>query len=200
MSENKLKNTPDFGSDKITIRNAAIEDAGELLSIYAHYVKNTGITFEYEVPSADEFSRRIHGTLSKYPYLVAESGEGILGYAYASSFKDRAAYAWSVETSIYIRKGCHGRGTGTLLYQALENILARQNILNLNACIAYPNPESIAFHENLGYRTVAHFTKCGFKAGRWYDMVWMEKMLGCHPDTPQPFIPFPDLQESDFDI
>lgn len=191
MSDYKLNKIPGACSDKIVIRVASEKDAEELLSIYAYYVENTGVTFEYDVPSAEEFASRVRRTLSKYPYLVAEADGGILGYAYASAFKDRAAYAWSVETSIYIREGCHGRGMGTILYQALEEALSRQNILNLNACIAYPNPESIAFHENLGYKTVAHFTKCGYKAGRWYDMIWMEKMLGGHPDTPQPFIPFP---------
>lgn len=194
MSDHKSDISSDISSDNTTIRIVSEKDLEELLSIYAYYVVNTGITFEYEVPSAEDFSHRINGTLSKYPYLVAESEEGILGYAYASPFKNRAAYAWSVETSIYIRKGCHGRGTGTALYKALEDILARQNVLNLNACIAYPNPKSIAFHENLGYKTVAHFTKCGFKSGQWYDMVWMEKMLGYHPDIPRPFIPFPQLQ------
>lgn len=190
-----IKNMPDFDTKDISIRIAEEKDTEELLSIYAHYVENTGITFEYEVPTAGEFTSRISRTLFKYPYLVAVSGRQILGYAYASSFKDRAAYAWSVETSIYIREGCHGRGAGTLLYKSLEDILSRQNILNLNACIAYPNPKSIAFHENLGYKTVAHFTKCGYKAGRWYDMIWMEKMLGGHPDTPLPFIPFPKLPD-----
>lgn len=196
MSDHKINNTSAACADNITIRTASEKDAPELLSIYAHYVKNTGITFEYEVPSEDEFAGRIRGILSKYPYLAAVSEGRILGYAYASAFKDRAAYTWSVETSIYIREGCHGRGTGTQLYRALEDALSRQNILNLNACIAYPNPESISFHENLGYTTVAHFTKCGYKAGQWYDMIWMEKMLGCHPDPPSPFIPFPELPES----
>lgn len=191
MSDYKLDKISGACSDKIVIRVASEKDAEELLSIYAYYVENTGVTFEYDVPSTEEFASRVRRTLSKYPYLVAETDGGILGYAYASAFKDRAAYAWSVETSIYIREGCHGRGTGTVLYRALEEALSRQNILNLNACIAYPNPESIAFHENLGYKTVAHFTKCGYKAGRWYDMIWMEKMLGGHPDTPRPFIPFP---------
>ena len=141
----------------------------------------------------DFFRQRIETILTKYPYLAAVRDGQILGYAYASSFKERAAYAWSAETSIYVREDCRGQQAGSRLYLALEDILKKQNILNLNACIAYPNPGSISFHEKLGYKTVAHFTKCGFKAGTWYDMIWMEKMLAPHPDIPSPFIPLKEL-------
>lgn len=176
--------------NEITIRGAGEADAKELLGIYAPYVTATAVTFEYTVPPLEEFRDRIARTLEKYPYLVAVSGERILGYAYASAFKGRAAYDWSVETSIYVRMDKTHEGTGKALYAELEKILKKQHIINLNACIAYPNPESIAFHERLGYKTVAHFTKCGYKCGKWYDMIWMEKMLSEHPDNPQPVIPY----------
>lgn len=176
------------------IRTATPADALQLLHIYAPYVKKTSITFEYEVPSPEEFAKRIRHTLERYPYLAAEEGNAILGYAYASAFKDRAAYDWSVETSIYVREDAGHRGIGTALYRALEDILAKQNICNLCACIAYPNPTSIAFHEGFGYRTVAHFHNSGFKQDAWSDMVWMEKELCPHTIPPKPFIPFSGLR------
>lgn len=198
-SAEKIKN--------IRIRMAKPEDAEQILSIYAPYVENTPITFEYEVPSPEEFRLRITHTLEKYPYLVAVSdrqeafpdlknkkisknpGERILGYAYAGAFKGRAAYDWAVETSIYVRGDIKGCGIGSKLYQALEDILRKQHIVNVNACITYPNPQSISFHEKSGYRQVAHFTKCGYKLGKWHDMIWMEKMLGEHPEQPEPVLP-----------
>ncbi len=173
----------------ITIRMAEESDAKALLAIYAPYVEKTAVTFEYEVPTVLEFKNRIASTLKRYPYLAAIRAGHILGYAYASAFKERAAYDWAVETSIYVSEGARRTGAGSLLYEALEDYLKRQNVINVNACIAYPNPGSIAFHEKYGYRTVGHFTKCGYKLGQWWDMVWMEKMLVPHPEQPEPFIP-----------
>ena len=182
------------------VRIAGGEDAEKLLAIYAPYVENTAITFEYEVPSIEEFRERIEHTLSRYPYLVAERGGEILGYAYASAFKERAAYAWAVETSIYIRTDAKHLGLGKLLYTALEGALRLQNITNVNACIAHPTvPDeyltlnSEQFHEHLGYSFVGRFTGCAYKFGRWYDMVWMEKELLAHTAAPAPVIPFPEL-------
>ncbi|NLK78658.1 MAG: GNAT family N-acetyltransferase [Clostridiales bacterium] len=176
-------------TDTITIRTAVPEDAAALLTIYAPYVTDTAITFEYEVPSVEEFTERITQTLEKYPYLVAEYQNAPVGYAYASSFHPRAAYAWCAETSIYIQQNFHGRGVGKLLYAELEKQLVQQHVLNLNACIAYPNPGSIAFHKALGFTTIGHFHNCGFKLNRWYDMIWMEKMIGEHNIPPEPFVP-----------
>ncbi|MCM1190248.1 MAG: GNAT family N-acetyltransferase [bacterium] len=178
----------------MNIRIAAADDAAELVQIYAPYVENTPVTFEYLVPSAEEFKARILHTLEKYPYLVAEENGVISGYAYASAFKSRAAYDWSVETSIYVREGSERLGIGRLLYSALEELLKKQHICNLCACIAWPNPSSIAFHESFGYKTVAHFHASGFKQGVWYDMIWMEKELCPHTASPLPFIPFPELE------
>lgn len=187
---------------EVRIRIATIEDTKELLEIYAPYVKSTAITFEYEVPSKDEFKRRIENILNKYPYLVAENQGEIVGYAYASSFHSRAAYQWSVETSIYIKQEQKNLGIGKALYLELERLLKLQNILNLNACIAYPETEdeyltknSVEFHEHLGYRMVGEFHKCGYKFDRWYNMVWMEKHIGEHLEEPLPVVPFKELME-----
>ena len=178
----------------MNIRIASTEDAQALADIYAPYVRDTAITCEYQVPTPEEFADRIRNTLEKYPYLVAEENKALLGYAYASAFKVRAAYGWSVETTVYVRQDKHLNGIGRSLYDALEHYLRLQNICNLCACIAYPNPASIAFHESFGYRTVAHFNASGFKLGAWHDMVWMEKELCPHTVPPQPFIPFPYLK------
>ena len=182
---------------KSRIRVAVKEDAGVLLAIYAPYVEKTAITFEYEVPSVEEFAGRIENTLKKCPYLVAERDGAIVGYAYASAFHSRAAYQWGVETTVYVREDQKKKGIGRELYDALEKTLALQNILNLNACIGYPTVEdehltknSVLFHAHLGYRFVGEFDKCGYKFGRWYNMVWMEKHLGEHPDTPPAVKPF----------
>ncbi len=177
----------------VRIRLASETDAPALLEIYAPYVQNTAISFETEVPSVEQFQSRIHCTLSRYPYFIAEEAGRILGYTYASPFKNRAAYDWAVETSIYVRRGEHSRGIGRALYNALETALLRQNVTNLNACIAYPHPQSVEFHRKMGYREVGVFHRCGFKLGQWRDMLWMEKMLCEHPAQPQPFVPFAQL-------
>lgn len=123
------------------IRIAEESDSKEILEIYAYYVEKTAITFEYEVPSIKTFGERIHKTLKRYPYLVSEKDGRLAGYAYAGPFKDRRAYDWSVETTIYIAKDVRRQGIGRELYTALEHALALQNVINLNACIAYPDPE-----------------------------------------------------------
>lgn len=173
--------------DNIVIESAKEEDAASLAAIYAPYVLNTAITFEYEPPSVEEFRSRIRNTMKKYPYLVAKNGGEILGYAYAGTFKDRAAYSHCVETSVYLKKEAQGGGIGKKLYLALEEELKKMGILNLYACIAYPEKDdeyltknSACFHEHIGYRPVGEFLKCGYKFGRWYNMVWMEKFIGEH--------------------
>ena len=178
----------------ITIRIARESDKEELLAIYAPYVSETAITFEYTVPTIEEFRDRIRKTLAKYPYLVAVQDAEILGYAYASEFKNRAAYDWAVETTIYVKQDSRKSGVGKKLYQALEEVLKQQHICNLYACIAYPNPGSIGFHERLGYQTIGHFSKCGYKFETWYDMIWMEKMIAEHDLHPEPFKPITELR------
>ena len=180
----------------IKVQMVSPSDAEELLEIYRPYVAKTAISFEYTVPSVSEFQGRICHTLERFPYLKAVDEGKILGYAYASPFKERAAYSWAVETSIYVAQEKRRAGVGTALYRVLEEILARQHVTNVNACIVYPHPESIAFHERHGYRMVAHFTKCGYKLGAWHDMVWMEKLLALHPEKPQPVIPITQLDVS----
>lgn len=178
----------------LLLRSATPEDAERLVEIYAPYVLTTAITFEYEVPTVDEFRERIRRTLERYPYLVAELDGVPVGYAYASAFHARAAYQWCAEASIYIAQGYHKHGIGRALYEALEEKLKARHFLNLNTCVACPQEDndpyltrnSIDFHHHMGYRTIGHFTSCGYKFQRWYHMVWMEKHLGEHSIPPAP--------------
>ena len=171
----------------VVIRTATVDDAEALLEIYAFYVKNTAITFEYEVPTLEDFQQRIRNTLKKFPYLIAEMDGKIIGYAYAGTFKDRAAYNWSAETTIYLDHTTVKCGVGRILYESLENEMKKRGFLNLYACIGYPEHEdeyltknSAEFHAHLGYKKVGEFHKCGYKFGRWYHMIWMEKLIGEH--------------------
>lgn len=169
------------------IRSAAVTDAERLLEIYAYYVEHTAITFEYDVPAPEEFRARIAHTLERYPYLVLEEDGVIRGYAYAGVFKGRAAYDRSCEMTIYLDHEAKGRGAGRALYEALEEELRKMGILNLYACIGDPIVEdeyltknSEQFHRHMGYTKVGEFHQCGYKFGRWYNMIWMEKLIGEH--------------------
>lgn len=171
----------------MVIRTAKTEDAESLLKIYSYYVENTAISFEYVTPSPEEFRKRISDTLKKYPYIVIEEDGLIKGYAYAGVFKGRAAYDHCCEVTIYVDRDSKGKGYGRLLYDALEKALKNQGMINLYACIGDPEVEdeyltknSECFHRHMGYTKVGDFHKCGYKFGRWYNMIWMEKMIGEH--------------------
>ncbi len=169
------------------IRSATAQDAGSLLKIYAYYVERTAVSFELEVPSPEEFTERIQHTLKRYPYLVAEEEGVVMGYAYAGPFVGRAAYGHCCELSIYVDRSSRRRGYGRRLYEALERELADRGILNLYACIGDPAAEdeyltrdSELFHRRLGFTLAGRFHACGRKFGRWYNMIWMEKIIGEH--------------------
>lgn len=168
----------------MVIRKATLDDVERLLKIYAYYVKNTAISFEYEVPTGAEFKSRMENIQKKYPYLVLEDEGVICGYAYAGVFKNRAAYDHSCEMTIYLDRGKKGRGYGKALYTALEDELKKTGITNLYACIGDPIVEdeyltknSEHFHQHMGYTKVGEFHKCGYKFDRFYNMIWMEKIL-----------------------
>lgn len=188
--------------ENICIRTATPADAEEILGIYIPYITDTAITFEYEIPTIEDFRERIRSTLEKFPYYVALLEDRIVGYAYASTFKGRKAYDWSVETSIYVAQEFHGKGIGKLLYTKLEDTLQKQGIRNVNACIAYTDEEeehltndSMRFHEHLGYTLIGTFHKCAWKFDKWYDMIWMEKMIAEHGEKPEDILYFPELKE-----
>lgn len=171
----------------ISVRDAVLEDAERILEIYAYYVQNTAISFEYDVPTLSEFQTRMIHTMKRYPYLVIEGDKTIQGYAYAGPFVRRAAYDRSCELTIYLDPGMHKCGLGRKLYESLEDRLREMGILNLYACIGYPeiedeylNRNSADFHAHLGFTMAGRFHKCGYKFHRWYDMIWMEKIIGKH--------------------
>ena len=159
------------------IRFAKPSDARSMLDIYAPYVENTAITFEYEVPTIEDFATRIAKTLEKYPYLVAEEDGVVVGYAYASTYYARAAYDWAVELSVYVSQDARGQGVGSKLYDALEDLLEQMGYIHFLACISLPNEASLALHRKRGYQQVAHFPKIGYKFNRWHDIVWLQKSL-----------------------
>lgn len=176
------------------IRPATPADAEALLRIYAYYVRSTAISFEYEVPSLEDFRKRITRTLERhYPYLcILQSGK-IAGYAYAGPFLEREAYSWSAEVTIYLAWNARNRGLGRMLYETLERELKAMGICNLYACVGVPPVEdeyltrnSMDFHLHLGYQVAGTFRRCGYKFERWYDMVWMEKIIGQHEASPRP--------------
>ena len=176
----------------VKIRSATVDDAERILEIYAYYVSNTAISFEYEVPTFEEFRGRIVKTLQRYPYLAAEEDGWIVGYTYAGPFSARTAYDWSAETTIYVDPQSRKKGIGRKLYEALEEELRKMGVRNLYARIGYPEAEdeyltknSAQFHEHMGFRIIGEYHQCGYKFGRWYNAVNMEKIIGDHPDRPE---------------
>lgn len=171
------------------IRDVTLEDAERLCEIYSYYVKNTAVSFEYEAPSVEEFKKRILLIKENYPYICLIEDNKILGYAYAFKFHPREAFKYCVELSIYLDKDSCKKGAGKKLYKELENRLLKKGIRNLYACIAVPEiPDeyldfnSRDFHEHSGFKTIGYFSKCGRKFDRWYNMIWMEKIIASYND------------------
>ena len=170
--------------NKLTIREVRVEDAERLVEIYAHYVKNTAVSFEYDVPTVEEFANRIQKISAKYPYLVCLDQDKVIGYAYAGAYSVREAYSWTATTSIYIDKEYRRKGAGKMLYAVLEERLRERGIVNLLAGVAYAEEEdeylshdSLHFHKKMGYIQVARMMTIGKKYDRWYDLLWLQKKL-----------------------
>lgn len=182
------------------IRDAVLSDAPRLLEIYGHYVRRTAVSFEYDVPAPEVFRQRMAALLGRWPYLVAEQDGVLLGYAYAAPFHARAAYGWCSELTIYLDPAAVGQGLGRSLYTALEQALKAMGLRNLYACIALPAASedpfltgaSAAFHARMGFQTVGTFRNCGYKFGRWYHMIWMEKVIAPHGTNPPPVRAYPE--------
>ena len=159
------------------IRFATEEDLLQILAIYGPYVENTTYSFEYTVPTQEEFLRRFRSVTEQFPWLVWEEDGKLLGYAYAAAPFERAAYRWCAEPSIYLAPEAQRRGIGRKLYEALENILQKQGYRLLYAIITDENEGSLQFHSRMGYAPLAHFPGCGFKHGRRVGICWMQKEL-----------------------
>ncbi|MBC7778330.1 MAG: N-acetyltransferase [Phycisphaerae bacterium] len=175
-------------NNKLSIRLGRKEDAKGVLAIYKHYVIHTAITFEYEVPSIEEMENRIINILKKYPYLVCEDDDKIVGYAYASDFRHRAAYQWSPESAIYLSNAIQGKGIGKILYQTLFDVLRFQGFYNVFAGVALPNEASIKLHLKLAFEEIGDYKNIGYKHGKWHTTKWFQLALkdyGVDPETPE---------------
>ena len=161
----------------MSIRMATTADIPQILDIYAPYVRNTAISFEYEVPSLESFTARFSGITAQFPWLVWEENGQILGYAYGSAPFERAAFGWCAEASIYLRPCAQGKGIGKALYAVLEQLLTLQGYCKVYVLVTTANAASIAFHEAVGYRFTAQMPNCGYKLGQWHGLVWLEKDL-----------------------
>lgn len=157
------------------IRLAAEADLPQILEIYAPYIRNTTVSFEYTVPTMEEFTDRFRSITAQLPWLVWEEAGRIQGYAYASLPFHRAAYRWCAESSIYLRPEAQGRGIGRTLQLTLEEILKRQGYAVLYAIVTSENTASLAFHKRLGYTVTAELPGCGYKFGRNLSVTWLEK-------------------------
>lgn len=189
--------------DGMIIREATAKDTAALREIYAYYVENTAATFEYQPPSIEEFTDRIKNAQKRYPYLLIEREKEVVGFAFAHAFRERPAYDYAAEVTIYLGRDQRHRGVGRILYSALEEELRRMGVLSLYACVALPSGEdehlsmdSPRFHETMGYHRCGEFRNCGYKFGKWYTMVWMEKIIGSFPERPEPLTAYPALSKS----
>jgi phosphinothricin acetyltransferase len=165
----------------VTIRAAAAGDAESLLAIYRPYVVKTAISFELEPPSLDDFRARIERSLADWACVVAEHEGRPLGYAYGSTHRPRAAYQWSVETTVYVAEGNHRQGVGRILYEALLPMLADKGYCNAYAGITLPNEKSIGLHRRLGFAPIGVFRSVGRKFGAWHDVSWWHRPLRSVP-------------------
>lgn len=180
----------------MSIRQATVQDIPRILEIYGPYVENTAISFEYTVPTLEEFTQRFLKITAHFPWLVWEEEGIVLGYTYGSRPFERAAYQWSASASIYLCPEAQSRGIGRKLYSALEKLLQQQGYRKVYAVVTTANEASFAFHKAVGFRQVAAMPECAFKFGKWYGTIWMEKELN-NWDTP-PYEPRPISQIDSF--
>jgi L-amino acid N-acyltransferase YncA len=173
------------------IRLAQPRDGAQLAAIYAPSVTDTPASFELVVPDAAEMGRRVSATLAYAPWLVLEEGAEIVGYAYGSRHRERAAYQWSVDVTVYVRADQHRRGVGRALYEPLLELLRAQGFYAAHAGITLPNASSVGLHEALGFRPAGVFPGVGYKAGAWHDVGWWQRELRPRSNEPPPAPPAP---------
>ena len=179
------------------IRLAQSSDAVAILRIYAPYVRDTAISFETEVPSIDAFAARMEAICGQYPYLVCETGGQIVGYAYASRHRERAAYRYDADLSVYLSPACQGRGLARWLYGCLYEILLKQGLANVYAGVTQPNQRSMAFHLKEGFAPIGVYRQTGWKFGKWHDVAWLGKTLrDLSRFAPGDVLPVGELSES----
>ena len=172
-----------------------ISDTRAILSIYAPHILYSDVTFECTIPTEEEFLIRIKHYTEQFPYIVYEADGKIAGYAYAGKQREREAFQWNAEISVYVAEEYQRRGIAGELYTVLLKILAVQGYKTAYACITYPNDKSIALHEKFGFTKTAMFRRTGYKLGKWRDTIWLEKQLGEYEAEPVPPIPFCQLDQ-----
>lgn len=177
----------------MNVRFATPADAPAILDIYGPYITGSTITFEYDVPTVAEFTERIRTIQQQLPYLVAEVDGKLLGYAYASRHRDRIAYQWSADTSVYVHPDGHRKGVARQLYTTLFDLLRRQGYYNAYAGITLPNVPSEAFHRSFGFEPVGVYAHVGYKFGAWHSVVWLQLSLQSHQLNPVPPISVREL-------
>lgn len=170
------------------IRFATKEDSLALLKIYSQYI-DTAITFEYILPTEQEFSQRIETIIAAYPYLVCEQNGQIVGYAYAHRFKERAAYQWNAELSVYIDQECTLKGLGRRFYQIMIDMLKLQGVKTVYGIVTVPNERSEKLHHSFGFTRLGTYHNTGYKCGKWRDVAIFEKEIAAYNTEPAPFIP-----------
>ena len=175
------------------IRTATEDDAEAILDIYAPIVRETAISFEDDVPSVEEMRRRIREKLERYPWLVAEEGDHLLGYGYAGPLRSRAAYRWSAEVSMYIRDDARGKGVGTAIGMEMTGILLRMGVVTLFGGTTLPNPPSEGIYRASGFEEAGVWRNAGYKLGRWHDVGWYQRSIRELDGEPPEFVPFGDL-------
>lgn len=181
----------------MTVRFAVPEDAPDLLAIYEHYIQ-TSATFEYTLPTPEEFAERIRSIRECYPYLVACGDDGRpIGYAYAHRAWERAAYSWNAELSAYLAPEAAGHGLGQQLCRMLLALLRRQGVRSAYGVVTQPNPASTRLHEALGFHPAARLHRVGYKDGAWHDVVWYEKEIAPHGGAPEPLRTIWQLPEAE---
>lgn len=181
------------------IRIATKDDAAGMLEIYIPFILNSGITQETEVPSVEDFKKRIDSNLKERPWLVCEIDGQVAGYAYAGKHRDRKGYQWCTEPSVYISEKYFGLGVANALYTALFDILKLQRYVNAYAVITLPNERSIAFHKKFGFEYLTTYRKIGYKLGQWHDVGWMQYEINPHSDDPNDPIKFLAIETSMID-
>ena len=182
---------------KDLIRFVRNQDAARILEIYAPYITDTVISFEYDVPSLADFTARVKKISSKYPYLVYERDGVVIGYAYASPYIERAAYDYTVDLSVYVDAAYCGQSIGECLYASLLDILAKQGFYNAYACITATNQNSLNFHKRMGFTDAGTHPLAGFKHGKWLDVCWYYKRLQADTNPPQPLKQISSFNNSD---